>query len=132
MQQYGQDYWIPRDFELPGERMATFKTTAVILYEIDPDDSSAVDLRGYGKIGLIAPILEDQSNLTFFVSETENGTYRQLRAGGGGIVTITLAGGAIVAISSDALAPLEAYRWVRIHTTVEQTADQTFIWILKG
>lgn len=131
MQQWGQDYWIPRDFELPGERMATFKTTAVILYETDADDSSAVDLRGYGKIGLIVPVLEDQSNITFFVSETENGTYRQLRAGGGGIVTITLAG-VVAAISSDALAPLEAYRWVKIRTTVEQTANRTFIWILKG
>jgi len=92
--------------------------------------SEAVDLRGYGLIGLIVPTI-DAANVTFLVSETETGTYRSLRDGTGAVVTLTTGTGAI-AIDTTALATLSAYRWVKIVTSMGQSADRIFYWILKG
>lgn len=127
------EYYIPRDdYELRGMARRTHRIEdCIITVSVDNDDSNAVDLRGYGLLGLIVPELEQASNLQFYVSETEAGTYRQLTGGNGVAITITLAG-VVAAISTDALAPLGAYRWVKIHTTETQSADRTFIWILKG
>jgi len=131
MQQSGQDYWVPVDMELTGTRQGTHRDSCQILYETDDSNSDAVDLRGYGLLGLIVPALDQGSNLQFAVADTEDGTYRAVYGAGGVAVTITLAGG-VAAISTAALAPLAAYRWVKIHATVKQTADAIFIWLLKG
>jgi len=131
MQQSGQDYWVPVDMELTGTRQGTHRDSCQILYETDDENSNAVDLRGYGLLGLIVPALDQASDIQFAVADSEAGTYRTLCTAGGVAVTIALAGGA-AAISTVALAPLAAYRWVKIHTTVEQTADRTFLWMLKG
>ena len=131
MQQSGQDYWVPVNMELSGYRQATHRDSCEILYEVDDDESDAVDLRGYGLLGLIVPDVEQASNLQFTVSDTEAGTYLPLSNADGTAYTITLPG-AVAAISTMDLTPLAAYRWVKVFMTVKQTANREFLWMLKG
>lgn len=131
MLQYQHEYKRPRDYELQGTMRKTHVESCAITVSADNDDSAVVDLRGYGLIGLIVPELDQGSNLEFYVSETEGGTYRQLTRINGMAVTILLPGG-MSAVATDALSSLAAYRWVKIHTTEVQTLDRTFIWILKA
>jgi len=131
MLQHGQDYWVPDNMELSGYRQATHRDSCNLLHEVDDEETDAVDLRGYGLLGLIVPAVEQASNLQFTVSDTEDGDYLDLSNADGTAYTIVLPGG-VAAISTVALAPLAAYRWVKIFTTVKQTADREFLWMLKG
>jgi len=128
MQQHGQDYWVPVDMELSGYRRGTHRDTATILN--GGTTSDAVDLRGYGLLGLILPPLT-AGNLTFEASDTETGVYVAVYDALGAAVTI-VAGAGSIAIHSDALAPLAGYRWVKIVSAEDQLAAREIIWILKG
>ena len=130
MQQSGQDYKQNRDFHLNGMHRKTFLATAIIDYDADPRNASAVDLRGYGLLGLIVPAI-DNAAITFYVSDTQAGTYVQVQNATPAAVTIAASVGGI-AIDSTVLDALKGYRWVKVHTEADQTADRTFLWILKG
>jgi len=128
MQQSGQDYWVPTNMELTGFRRATHRDTVTIL---DTETTSeAVDLRGYGLLGLILPDLT-AGNLTFEASDIEAGPYVAVHDDLGAPVAI-VAGAGDVAIDTEALAPLAGYRWVKIVSAAAQGADREIIWILKG
>lgn len=130
MQQTNDDYQQTEDFELNGEHRKTHVQPSIITIATDDNDTAPADLRGYGLIGLIVPVI-DAANLTFYVSEIEGGTYRQLYTAGGAAVTVT-GGTGDFAVSASALAGLGAYRWVKIHTSAVQTANRTFKWVLKA
>ena len=127
MLQYGQDYWVPVDMELTGYRRGTHRDTATILS--GATTSNAVDLRGYGLLGLILPVIT-VGNITFTASDTEAGVYVAVYNALGAAVTI-VAGVGSIAIHSDVMAQLAGYRWVRI-VAAQQGADREIIWILKG
>jgi hypothetical protein len=129
MQQYGQDYKRVRDFELPGIMRKTHRIEDCTI-EAQGQTSDAVDLRGYGLIGLILPALT-ACNLTFTVSETEAGTYRTVYDDLGAAFTVT-AGAGNRAISTDDLAPISAYRWVRVVSSESQGAERILHFIVKG
>jgi len=128
MQQSGQDYWVSTNMELTGFRRATHRDTVTILAQ--GTTTEAVDLRGYGLLGLILPTLT-AGNLTFEASDIEAGTYVAVCDELGAAVTI-VAGTGDMAIDATALAPLAGYRWVKIVSAAAQGADRAIIWILKG
>jgi len=130
MQQYGRDYQPVEDFELNGIHRKTHRIEDAIIPEDPGTTSNAVDLRGYGLIGLILPTLTN-CNLTFEVSETEGGTYRALNDNLGAAVTITAATGNR-AIAADDLNPLSAYRWVKLVSNPVQAAARTCHFIVKA
>ena len=128
MQQSGQDYWVPTNMELTGFRRATHRDTVTIL---DTETTSeAVDLRGYGLLGLILPDLT-AGNLTFEASDIETGPYVAVHDDLGAAVAI-MAGAGDMAIDTEALAPLAGYRWIKIVSAAPQGADREIIWVLKG
>jgi len=92
--------------------------------------SAPVDLRGYGMIGLIVPTITP-ANLTFTVSETQAGAYVTVYNEDGQAWTLTTAAGNR-AISADDMAPLCAYRWVRVVTSVAQGAQRVFRFVVKA
>lgn len=129
MQQYGQDYWIPRDFELPGMRRATHRIEDCTI-AAQGTDSDAVDLRGYGIIGLILPTLTG-CNLTFETSEIEAGTYVPIHDNTGAAETIT-AGTGDRGVAADDLSFLDAYRWIKVISSESQGAERILHFIVKG
>ena len=129
MLQYGQDYWVPVSFELSGMRRATHRISDCTI-DAQGQTSDAVDLAGFGLIGLILPTL-DACNLTFTVSETVDGTYRTVYVDLGAAFTITAAAGNR-AISADDMAPLCAYRWVKVVSSAAQNAPRILHFIVKG
>lgn len=129
MQQYNDDYQQTEDFELNGIHRKTHRIEDVII-AAQGTLSNAVDLRGYGLIGLILPTITS-ANLTFRVSETEGGTYRTLNDATGAAVTITASTGNR-AIATDGLFPLCAYRWVKVVSSEAQEAERTLHFIVKA
>ena len=133
MQQYGRDYKGPEyapnnDYELKGVIRMTHRVEDATI-EGQATESNAVDLAGYGLIGLILPTLT-ACNITFKVSETEGGTYRTVYDDLGAAFTIAAATGDR-AISTDDLAPLAAYRWVKIVSSEAQGDDRICHFIVK-
>ena len=128
MQQYGEQYDIVDDYELQGMLRRTHRIEDCTILDTETD-SDAVDLRGYGMIGLIVPTITS-ANLTFEVSETEGGTYRAVTNADGTVFTLTTTTGDM-AISADDLAPLCAYRWVKIISSEAQGADRVFHFVVK-
>jgi hypothetical protein len=128
MQQWGEDYRLERDYELPGIMRKTHVIEATIAD--DGTESEAIDLRGYSMLGLIVPVI-DAANLTFKVAEAEGGTYVTVYDDLGAAFTITAAAGSR-AISTDDLAALAGYRWVKIVSSETQTADRLFYWVVKA
>jgi len=114
---------------MPMRRQPTVKT-AVITFATDDDLSAEVDLAGYGLIGLIIPTI-DSGNVTFEVSATTGGTFVTLKDAVSATLTITAVTGNF-AVSADELAALSAYRYVKVKTSVAQTANRTFTFVLKG
>jgi len=111
------------------KRVSDVRTCLVDISE-DDDLSTEVDLGGYALMGLIIPTI-DSANLTFEVSDATGGTFSTLKDKGGTAVTVTAGTGGF-AVSADDLAPLAAYRYVKVATSATQTADRTFKFILKG
>jgi len=102
---------------------------AFITVSTDDDLSSYVTIRGHAIVGLIIPTI-DAANLTFYVANTSGGTYYQVKDKDGSAITITASTGGF-AVSTDDLTPLAAYRFIKIATSVAQTADRTFTFLLK-
>ena len=132
MEQVYWNYKIHDDWELPGTARRTHQIEDVIIPgEVGCPPSNAVDLRGYGTIGLVVPDLDNLSDLTFYVSETEAGVYRIVNNSDGTPWTIVTGAGDRV-IDTDGLAGLGAYRWVKIVPTVEQNAERILHFLVKG
>lgn len=129
MQQHGQDYWVPRDMELPGTRRGTHRIEDCTI-DAQGTDSDAIDLRGYGIIGLILPTLT-ACNLTFETSETEAGTYVPIHDDTGAAELIT-AGTGDRAVAADDLAFLDAYRWIKAISSESQGDERILHFIVKG
>jgi len=91
-------------------------------------ESGATDVSYLAIYGLIVPAI-DNSTLTFKVSSS-TGNYVVLKDKTGAAISFTVGTGGI-ALSSDGLSPLAAYRKIKIVLSVNQTADRTFIWVLK-
>lgn len=98
--------------------------------------TDAVDLKGYGLIGLIIEPLETANGnviiYPYVSADGASGTYRPLYDSAGNQFTLTVPPATALAISADYLAPLSAYRWVKLRLNVPQTGDLLFIWVLKG
>ena len=119
------------DWELPGMARRTHRIEdAIVRSGVQDNNSNAVDLRGYGTIGLIIPTLTN-CNVTFTASETEAGFYRAVRNAAGAVVTITATTGNM-AIHSGDMGALSAYRWVKVVTSADQGEDRIFHFIVKG
>ena len=110
-----------------GKRTAVIE--CVLTKDTSPTISAAVDLGGCELIGLILPTIIT-GDVTFTVCDTLAGTYVALKAKGGTALTIT-AGTGNFAVASDDLAPLAAYRFVKIVTAGTQTSNVTFKFIVK-
>lgn len=128
MEQVEAQYQPYDDFELRGFARRTHRIEDCTIQN-GWAISDAVDLRGYGMIGLIIPDLTS-ADLTFQVSETEAGVYRTVYNADGTIFTLTTLTGNR-AISADDLAPLCAYRWLRIISSEVQGAERIFHFIVK-
>ena len=93
-------------------------------------DSNAVDLRGLVELGLIPPTLTN-CTLTFLVSLDGESNWSVVRDLDGAAVTI-VAGLGNFAISTDDLAVICGYPWVRIRSSAAQGAERQFIFTMKG
>jgi len=133
MLQHGQEYKRPRDYHLQGTMRKTHRIEDAIIPAANGDPgttSNAVDLRGYGLIGLILPTLT-ACNLTFLASDTEGGTYAPV-CDALGAPLLVAAGAGNMALATEELVFLSAYRWVRVVSSVGQGAPRTLHFIVKG
>lgn len=98
--------------------------------------TEAVDLGEYGLIGLIVPTLvscNGDITLTFDVSPSgHKGTFVPLYNYDGTQYDVNVGATGSRAISTDDLAPLAAYRFVKIELDCPQIGDLTFTFVLKG
>lgn len=131
MNQEELDYQWPGDYQLPGGARRTHVIECVIDITEHTQLSEAVDLAGYALVGLIVPTMSPTCNLHFYVAETEAGTYYEVINDDGSAFAIA-SGTGDCAVSTDHLAALAGYRWVKIEAQAEQIADRTFRFIVKG
>jgi len=109
---------------------------ALLDVSVNNQVTEAVNIGTYGLIGLIVPPLvtcNGKMMLTFEVSPNGGvGTFRALYDENGNRfdIDVGLAGGR--AISTDDLAPLAGYKYVKIIIDCAQAADATFVFVLKG
>jgi len=90
---------------------------------IDGKTSTVVDLEDCEILGLILPTLVS-GDLTFTVCATSDGTFVDLKS-----ITASTGG---FAVTSDDLAGLKGYRYVKIvSATTQTTTARTFTWLLK-
>jgi len=129
MQQHGQEYKRPRDYHLQGTMRKTHRIEDATI-EIQETISNAVDLRGYGLIGLVLPDLTN-CNLSFQVSNIEAGTYVPLCNAGGITISLVVGAGDRV-LATDDLGALAAYRWVKVVASETQGAERILHFIVKG
>lgn len=98
--------------------------------------TEAVDLGGYALIGLIIPTLvscNGDITITFDVSASgEKGTFVPLFNYDATQYDVNVGATGSRAISTDDLAPLAAYRYVKIELDCSQIGDVTFTFVLKG
>jgi len=92
-------------------------------------ESAVVDLAYNSIHGLIIPTL-DSANLTFKVAENSGGTFVTLKSRAASNISITAGTGGF-AVSSEDLAALAGYRYVKIVASAAQTADRTFYYWMK-
>ncbi len=92
--------------------------------------SSAVDLQGFGLVGLIIPTI-DSGNVTFQVSD-DNVTFVDLKDKAGTAIQVTATTGGF-AVSADDLTPLSAYCYIKVKTSVAQAGGaRTFKFVVKS
>ena len=97
---------------------------------IDGQTSGVVDLEDAEIVGLIIPTLIS-ANLTFTVSSALAGDYVALKSKGAAALTIAATTGDF-AVSSNDLAGLKGYRFVKIYADAQQTVTpRVFTWLLK-
>jgi len=109
---------------------------ALLQVAVNDHVTPAVDLGDAAMIGLIVPPLQTcngDMTLTFRVSHNgQEGTFRPLYNEDGTEYDVNIGAAGSRAISTDDLAPLAAYRYVKIHLDCAQIADATFYFVLKG
>lgn len=108
--------------------------TMICLIDISEDNdlSTVADLEGLALMGLLVPVTNGTPTLTFQVCDTEGGTFVDLLDKDGSTSAVEISGGAAAfGVSSDDLAALAGYRFVKVKGSVAQVADRTFTWILK-
>jgi hypothetical protein len=103
--------------------------TATIDVSVDNDLSEAINIQGHAITGLLVPAL-DSCNLTFMVSDEEAGTYLLLKDKDGNAITLTVTTGQM-AISTDDLTPLASYSFIKVKTSVGQSTDRDFVFVIK-
>lgn len=104
-------------------------TQVTIDVSVDNDLSEAINVHGHAITGLLVPVL-DTCSLTFYASDEEDGTYYQVKDKDGNAITLTVGTGNM-AISTDDLTPLAAYRFIKIKTSAIQTVDRIFTFAMK-
>jgi len=102
---------------------------ALLDYSADATHSKIVDLKDVAVVGLILPTIVT-GDVTFEVTHDPSVTPVALKAKDGTALTITAGTGGF-AVNTDDLAPLAAYRYVRVVTAGTQTSDVTFRFIVK-
>lgn len=108
--------------------------TVTCLIDISEDDdlSTVTDLEGLALTGLLVPVTNGTPALTFQVCATEDGTFVDLLDKDGSTNAVEISGGAAAfGVSADDLSPLAPYRFVKVKSSVAQSADRTLTWILK-
>lgn len=109
---------------------------SVLDISVNDHVTEAANIGGTGMIGLIIPPLAScngDMTLTFDVSASgRTGTFVPLYNEDGTRYDVDAGAAGSRAISTDDLAPLAAYRFVRIEIDCAQIADATFTWVLKG
>ena len=91
-------------------------------------ESKEIDTSYLAILGLFVPTI-DNSTLTFKVSSC-SANFVNIKDKAGATISFTVGTGGI-AISSEDLAFLAAYRFIKIVSSEPQTADRTFTWCLK-
>lgn len=92
--------------------------------------SESFDLAEHTRLGLFAEDLT-VGTLSFQVSTVEDGTYTDLLDSDGAAITIGPLSGT-VAIGSTQLAPLAAWRYVKVKMSSTQASQATITFILKA
>ena len=92
-------------------------------------ESDLVDLENVMIVGLIIPTI-DNGTLTFKVAARAIDTPVLLKSKALTALTVSASTGGI-AIGSDDLDELSAYRYVQIVAGAAQTAERTFTWVTK-
>ena len=88
--------------------------------------TAPIDLSEYSLVGLIAETTMTLGTLTFRVSSTgEGGTFVDLKDDAGAAIEVGPVSGTF-AVSTVALAPLIAYRYVQVKTSVAQASGLKF------
>lgn len=116
------------------------KIPDVLTYTVDNDATAGKNLAGYPILGLLVPVLNSTPTVTIEISIDGTNWYA-LKNADGSTASISITGGATpFFVSSDVLTPLAAYVGslrdvsnnilVRLKTSVAQTADRTFTWIV--
>lgn len=110
------------------ERKYNYRVSKIDISE-DTKVGSAIDKQQFAVVGIILPTL-DSGDVTFQVSH-DGVTFSALKKIDGTDVSITAGTGGF-AVSSDDLAHLAAYGFVKPVTAVVQTADREIIFVLAG
>jgi len=110
-------------------RQQTVKTVLLDI-TVSTTLSAEVDLAGYGLVGLIIPTIETGA-VTFQVAQASGGSFVDLKDKSAAAISITAGTGGF-AVSADDLAPLCAYRYIKVKTAGTQLANRTFAFVLKG
>jgi hypothetical protein len=109
---------------------------ALLDVSVNDHETEAVDLGDAAMIGLIVPPLatcNGDMTLTFEVSHNGRvGTFRPLYNEDGTRFDVDAGTAGSLAISTDDMAPLAAYRFVKIEIDCAQIVDATFYFVLKG
>ena len=92
-------------------------------------ESIPIDTSYLAIFGLFVPTI-DSSTLTFKVDAENSVDWVVLKDKAGASISFTVGTGGI-ALSSDDLSPLAAYRHIKIVLSATQTADRVFCWVLK-
>lgn len=94
--------------------------------------SDSVDLEAFSRVSLWVPITNGTPNLTFEGSHDDVSFAAMVEDDGSTVVVTIAAGAAAIVIGSEELEQLRAARFVRIVSSVTQTSDRVFYWILAA
>lgn len=105
------------------------KSAIDVLIDISEDDdlTSAFSFRDYRLMSIQIPSAWTAANLTFKVSDTQDGTFSDLYDSDGNQVVVTAAASQTVAVTGAEATALSSCLWVKIATTAGQAADRTLV-----
>lgn len=102
---------------------------ALLEYSVDATHSEIIDLKDVAVVGLILPTIVT-GDVTFEATHDPSVTPVAVKAKDGTALTITAGTGGF-AVSTEDLAPLAGYRYIRVVTAGTQTSDVIFLFIVK-